>query len=179
MTFRSDMLPTSSGSKSKPSNQELVPTPALIWAKFLTRVSYCFLLAWLTRRPCEDVGHTFYRCVNNFIPDFMAPHPRRQYSSTQNLKSTIFGDITPCNSVEVRLRFGGTYCLHLQDYCRLLLAGFLIFGHENRWGSKRRWVNNIKMDLRDIGWCGMDWIDEAYISMKRQWTFSELHGGTS
>jgi hypothetical protein len=25
----------------------------------------------------------------------------------------------------------------------------------------RRWVNNIKMDLRDIGWDVMDWIDLA------------------
>jgi hypothetical protein len=24
--------------------------------------------------------------------------------------------------------------------------------------SRRRWVDNIKMDLRDIGWDGMDWI---------------------
>jgi hypothetical protein len=24
-----------------------------------------------------------------------------------------------------------------------------------------RWVGNIKMDLRDIGWGGMDWIDLA------------------
>jgi hypothetical protein len=29
-------------------------------------------------------------------------------------------------------------------------------------GSPRcRWVDNIKMDLRDIGWDGMDWIDLA------------------
>jgi hypothetical protein len=26
---------------------------------------------------------------------------------------------------------------------------------------RRRWVNNIKMDLREIGWDGMDWIDLA------------------
>jgi hypothetical protein len=26
---------------------------------------------------------------------------------------------------------------------------------------KRRWVDNIKMDLRDIVWDGMDWIDLA------------------
>jgi hypothetical protein len=26
---------------------------------------------------------------------------------------------------------------------------------------RRRWVNNIKMDLRWIGWDGMDWIDLA------------------
>jgi hypothetical protein len=24
---------------------------------------------------------------------------------------------------------------------------------------RRRWVGNIKMDLREIGWNGMDWID--------------------
>jgi hypothetical protein len=23
------------------------------------------------------------------------------------------------------------------------------------------WINNIKMDLREIGWCGMHWIDLA------------------
>jgi hypothetical protein len=26
---------------------------------------------------------------------------------------------------------------------------------------RRRWVNNIKMDLREIGWGGVDWIDLA------------------
>jgi hypothetical protein len=26
---------------------------------------------------------------------------------------------------------------------------------------RRRWVNKIKMDLREIGWDGMDWIDLA------------------
>jgi hypothetical protein len=26
---------------------------------------------------------------------------------------------------------------------------------------RRRWVDNIKMDLRDIGWDGMDWIELA------------------
>jgi hypothetical protein len=26
---------------------------------------------------------------------------------------------------------------------------------------RRRWVDNIKMDLRDIEWCDMDWIDLA------------------
>jgi hypothetical protein len=26
---------------------------------------------------------------------------------------------------------------------------------------KRKWDNNIKMDLRQIGWSGVDWIDLA------------------
>jgi hypothetical protein len=26
---------------------------------------------------------------------------------------------------------------------------------------RRRWVNNIKIDLRDIGWDGVDWIGLA------------------
>jgi hypothetical protein len=27
--------------------------------------------------------------------------------------------------------------------------------------SRRRWTNNIKMDLTEIGWDGVDWIDLA------------------
>jgi hypothetical protein len=27
--------------------------------------------------------------------------------------------------------------------------------------QRRRWVDNIKMDLRGLGWGGMDWIDLA------------------
>jgi hypothetical protein len=27
--------------------------------------------------------------------------------------------------------------------------------------QRRSWMNNIKMDLREIGWDGMDWIDLA------------------
>jgi hypothetical protein len=27
--------------------------------------------------------------------------------------------------------------------------------------SRRRWVDSIKMDLRETGWSGMDWIDLA------------------
>jgi hypothetical protein len=27
--------------------------------------------------------------------------------------------------------------------------------------SRRRWEDNIKMDLREVGWCGVDWIDLA------------------
>jgi hypothetical protein len=26
---------------------------------------------------------------------------------------------------------------------------------------KRRWVDNIKIDLRDVGWDGVDWIELA------------------
>jgi hypothetical protein len=28
-------------------------------------------------------------------------------------------------------------------------------------GPRRRWEDNIKMDLQDVGWEGMDWIDMA------------------
>jgi hypothetical protein len=28
--------------------------------------------------------------------------------------------------------------------------------------SRRMWVDNMKMDLREIGWDNMDWIDLAY-----------------
>jgi hypothetical protein len=32
---------------------------------------------------------------------------------------------------------------------------------------RRRWVDNIKMDLREIGWDGVDWIDMA--QDRNQW----------
>jgi hypothetical protein len=32
---------------------------------------------------------------------------------------------------------------------------------------RRRWVDNIKIDLREIGWDGMDWIDLA--QNRNQW----------
>jgi hypothetical protein len=31
-----------------------------------------------------------------------------------------------------------------------------------------RWVDNVKMDLREIGWDGMDWIDLA--QDRNQWS---------
>jgi hypothetical protein len=38
---------------------------------------------------------------------------------------------------------------------------------------KRRWVDNIKMDLRETGWYGMDWID--LVQDRDQW---RAHGNT-
>jgi hypothetical protein len=32
---------------------------------------------------------------------------------------------------------------------------------------RRRWVDNINMDLREIGWDGVDWIDRA--QDREQW----------
>jgi hypothetical protein len=33
-----------------------------------------------------------------------------------------------------------------------------MFGEENK---LRRWVDNIKMELREIGWVGMHWVELA------------------
>jgi hypothetical protein len=34
--------------------------------------------------------------------------------------------------------------------------------------TRNKWVDNIKMDLRGIGWNGMDWIDLAQNRDKRR-----------
>jgi hypothetical protein len=34
-------------------------------------------------------------------------------------------------------------------------------GRRPRERSKRRWEDNIKMDLQEVGWRGMDWIELA------------------
>jgi hypothetical protein len=39
-----------------------------------------------------------------------------------------------------------------------ILVG-LRYGKRPLGRPRRRWVNNIKMDLRETGWGGMDWID--------------------
>jgi hypothetical protein len=33
---------------------------------------------------------------------------------------------------------------------------------------RRRWADDIKMDLREIGWDGMDWIDLAQVRDQRR-----------
>jgi hypothetical protein len=49
-----------------------------------------------------------------------------------------------------------------RNSCRILVG--------NREGKRplgtrrRRWVDNIKMDLREIGGGGMDWIDQALVN---------------
>jgi hypothetical protein len=43
-----------------------------------------------------------------------------------------------------------------RNACRILVGK-----PEGKRPLGRRWVNNIKMDLREIGWDGMDWIDLA------------------
>jgi hypothetical protein len=39
---------------------------------------------------------------------------------------------------------------------------------------RRRWENNIRMDLREVGWDGVDWIDLA--QDRDQWGSSCEHG---
>jgi hypothetical protein len=38
---------------------------------------------------------------------------------------------------------------------------------------RRRWVDNIKMDLRDTGWGGVDWIGQAQ-DRDRWWTLVNM-----
>jgi hypothetical protein len=37
--------------------------------------------------------------------------------------------------------------------------GYRILVRKPEIRPRRRWVDNIKMDLREIGWGGMDWFD--------------------
>jgi hypothetical protein len=43
--------------------------------------------------------------------------------------------------------------------CRLLVGN--PEGKRGLGRPRRRWLDNIKIDLREIGWGGMDWIDLA------------------
>jgi hypothetical protein len=46
-----------------------------------------------------------------------------------------------------------------RNACRILVG--MPEGRRQLGRPRRRWVDNIKMDLRDIGWDGVDWTDLA------------------
>jgi hypothetical protein len=48
--------------------------------------------------------------------------------------------------------------LHSPACFHVVVINLLIIGTTDQ---ERRWVDNIKMDLREIGWYGVDWIDRA------------------
>jgi hypothetical protein len=78
------------------------------------------------------------------------------------MKSTIFGDITPCTLLSDNRRFGGTYCLHLQGRrnnfskkpaCKQvasLHAGFLpnLFFRPRRW--RRYFPPKLRLTLNGL-----------------------------
>jgi hypothetical protein len=52
-----------------------------------------------------------------------------------------------------------------RNVCRILMGKL---GEKSLLGiSRRKWVNNIKMDLREIEWDGVDWI--ALAQDRDQW----------
>jgi hypothetical protein len=48
----------------------------------------------------------------------------------------------------------------MNDHANCILAG-KPKGKTPLGRRRRTWVDNIKMDLREIGWDGVDWIDRA------------------
>jgi hypothetical protein len=60
-----------------------------------------------------------------------------------------------------RMRWAGYVALmgQTRHLCRILVGK--PEGKRPLARQRRRWVDNIKMDLREIGWDGMDWIELA------------------
>jgi hypothetical protein len=56
-----------------------------------------------------------------------------------------------------RMRWAG----HVARMGEMKNAYRLLVGKRPRGRPRRRWVDNIKMDLLEIGWGGVDWIDLA------------------
>jgi hypothetical protein len=45
------------------------------------------------------------------------------------------------------------------------------WGNQNERGHRRRWEDNIKMDVEQVGWGGRDWIDLAQYKDKKSGSF--------
>jgi hypothetical protein len=58
--------------------------------------------------------------------------------------------------------------LNLRLAWLLIIHFYIIEGKRPLGRPRRRWVDNIKMDLREIGWDGVDWFDMA--QDRDQWT---------
>jgi hypothetical protein len=65
------------------------------------------------------MNHVYYPEITLQSSPKSKKYPQLQVLTTITMKSTIFWDVMPYNSVDVHRRFGGTYCFHL--HCRSLL----------------------------------------------------------
>jgi hypothetical protein len=85
------------------------------------------------------------------------------------LKSTIFWDMKPCSLLKLNQHFGGTYCLHLQEWISRER-----YQWESRWDSACH-----KLSC----WCFArliwPWRWRQYVPLKHQLTFNGLHGDIS
>jgi hypothetical protein len=73
----------------------LSPHSLLVCSVFFYSFIICILL----------FDYIHYHCIKPLCPGIAFKH---------NLKRTLFWDVTRCSPAEVRRRFGGIYCLHLQ-----------------------------------------------------------------
>jgi hypothetical protein len=64
--------------------------------------------------------HISFKELANFLDIRYESHPlERQYVgfevlTAMTMKSSVFWDVTLCSPEDIHLRFGETYCLHLQ-----------------------------------------------------------------
>jgi hypothetical protein len=60
-----------------------------------------------------------------------------------------------------RMRWGGHVVVNMGEEECISSSPLFTEGKRPLGRPRCRWVDNINMDLREIGWSGMDWIDLA------------------
>jgi hypothetical protein len=104
----------------------------------LLRLHLTFLLLKVPSSSFKTVSHLIHHsCASQLL--LFAEH-----NWNDQVRETEMGRICSTNGVEEE-------CIQVEKP-----EGKIPLGT-----PRRRWVNNIKMDFRDIGWGGMDWIDLA------------------
>ncbi|PNF34655.1 hypothetical protein B7P43_G05710 [Cryptotermes secundus] len=99
---------------------------------------------------CGQYVEDLTACWGNFKAPLLVLLPQLSRKFESYLKKAVFWDLAPWHVArmgEKRIAF------------RILVGkpeGKRLLGR-----PRRRWVDNIKKDLREIGWDGMDWIDLA------------------
>jgi hypothetical protein len=129
--------------------------------------AYLLVLAEIFFDP-ED-GDNFLRNVGRNSTDYTASYPRRWYSSKPPLwKPQILYTIRMIKLKRMRWAGHVTRMGKKRTAYRILIVK--PEGKRPLGRPKRRWEDNIKMDLREMGWGGMEWI---YLAQDRPlyWTF--------
>jgi hypothetical protein len=111
-----------------------------------------------------DAVHSGYQCLREKIPPASLSCPTVAMvavCSSEILVNTSpnTGHHIPEGSVLPRMRWAGHVARMGENRNAYRILVGMPEGKRPLGRSRRRWVDNIEMDLREIGWDGVDWID--------------------
>jgi hypothetical protein len=76
-------------------------------------------------------------------------------------RDEVTGEWRKCHNEEHRDLYSSPSIIRIIKSRRMRWTGHVARMGEKRKAYRRRWVDNIRMDLGEMGWCDVDWIGLA------------------